>query len=115
MRPTLFADHVPDDFRTDSEWLMNMREALRVLKPILPRRCRIGNDVQGYNDCSGSVFVIEFIDSDPTPGPHPECEGRGWLYPDPPDWWPWDKAEAPKRWEGHCDAMWRAMGILEDV
>ena len=98
MRPTLFADHVPDDFRTDSEWLMNMREALRVLKPILPRRCYLLPVEDHWDECR-------------------PCEGRGWLYPEPPDWWGLDPDDGQnqKVWESQCRVFWRAMGILEDV
>ena len=45
-----------------------------------------------------------------------ECEGRGWSYPDMPDWWyepaEWER-ETP--WKAFCKDMWRTMGILEDT
>ena len=46
--------------------------------------------------------------------------GRGWLYPDPPDWWmdlwlaPHWAYDRQKFWERHCRDTWRAMGILEE-
>ncbi|KKN73808.1 hypothetical protein LCGC14_0397570 [marine sediment metagenome] len=36
-----------------------------------------------------------------------DCGGRGWLYPDPPDF------RYEFEWGTFCKYMWRAMGILE--
>ena len=78
-------------------------------------------------DCDGRGFtfsllanehgeVEERIGSDPRQCLR--CDGHGWLYPDPPEWWWKDYMQAEKTWarsawESFCDRMWRVLGMYE--
>ena len=105
MRPTQFAD----DYEADA--------ALDALERILPLRC------------PSDDFLQPLLDALP---PHTskcgegcQCEGRGWLYPDPPDFWEiaakWKQPPHyeqtflphPERWHYLCWAVWRQMRIVE--
>ena len=95
----LFAD---DDLRDD--WGLRNPEPLEALRRILPTRCpeKVPTLDAGRRQAqvSGSERAC------------PDCDGRGFLYPPMPEWWggPFDGQHA---WEGSCEDMWRAMGILE--
>ena len=96
MKPTLFADHVPDEIHSERKYWMNARAALRVLKPILPKRCPEDEALHDLHD----------------PLPHKKCGGRGWLYPDPPEGF--NETYGDIAWTLHCRIIWRAMGILNE-
>ena len=107
MRPTLFADAIPDEIHSERKYWMNAREALRVLKPILPKRCGrcLG---EGRSMEATEEFGPETLERCDT------CEGRGWLYPDMPDWWAEDWNPPDLMWRRQCTYTWRVLGILED-
>ncbi len=97
MQPTQFADDYDADF------------ALDALERILPRRCpELASHDLRYSATGGCYNDL--------------CEGRGWLYPDPPDWWGLGAegvtiSDEYQRhlWASRLEAIWRAMGILEEV
>ena len=94
MRPTLFADDVA---LMASNKLYALRRALTSLARILPTRC-VCFEAHSYRE-SPSLCI--------------SCpNGLGFEYPPMPEWWggPFDGQHA---WEGSCEDMWRAMGILE--
>ncbi len=96
MKPELYAE----DIHENDAWAY-------VLIPILPRRCLT-------DDCREGGLYDEYQGRE---GPYgvgdPVCGGRGWLYPDMPDWWEPDTRERIRvsYWQDHCDDTWRAMNI----
>ncbi len=116
MRPTLYANDIPDDLQVVGDVVpaLNGAIALRNVKRILPLRCFDSKACDPLNDDEFGVG-------------HQECDGRGFLYPDPPDWWTAgyvDEVAATMEqqhpgtlkglWEEHLRETWRAMGILEE-
>ena len=113
--PTLYAD--------DLDYLDSA--VVDTLKRILPIRCphpkcddgkvTVGapcpDDLNRSNadgpQVSCGVYHLETVD-------HDTCEGRGWLFPDMPDWW-YEPADCEREtpWKAFCKDMWRAMGIWE--
>ena len=97
MKLTLYAEDVENAAVSKAVWA----KGLDSLQRILPTRCPRENETNPAE-------------------PHgcATCERRGWLYPDPPDWWgrgtPEDYEGSGRRWEAHCWDTWRAMGILEE-
>jgi len=107
--PTLFADDITatlesrDIDAAESSW-----DAIDAVMRILPRRCP-GEEVvghkAGHDECASRIGC---------PG-CPICDGRGWLYPDMPDFM--IDAILPQAayndWHDLSETVWRAMGILE--
>ncbi len=115
MRPTLYAgDHDEGNHAT-------------ILNRVLPLRCPHPDCKEGrimvtgpcpdqkpYDNADGfeiSCLVLHWVGAD-----HNICDGRGFLYPDPPDWWERSSSGRVwiRQWEQHCTISWQAMGILED-
>ncbi len=121
MRPTLYADDVEVS-------PVAMGEAAQAARRILPHRCphpdcKEGRimvtgpcpDAKPYDNADGfeiSCLVLHWVGAD-----HNICDGRGWLYPDPPDWWDvwssYDETLVDDTWQQHLRFVYRAMGILE--
>jgi hypothetical protein len=88
--------------------------AFELPKPIRPRHCEEG--------CDGTGRTMY---DDGTTTPDPYCDGLGFLYPDPPEWWggtAWwkdlvhDFNRKPfhiSEWEAFCVAAWRVLGVVE--
>ena len=98
MKPTRFSDELPSSGRTDGE---------QMLARVLPRRC---------DGCHGTGVWTEtawsLVDTMTDPEPCEEgCDGAGFLYPDPPDWWDLDWYEPD--WDGFCELVWRVLGIVD--
>ena len=94
MKPTKFTDGFGIDGANGPWWTDRIAR-------ILPRRCSVTNPAV----------------TDKHSG-HLACDGRGFLYPDPPD--DWDAfgtanyVEEPD-WEFFCDVLWVVLGIVEDT
>ncbi len=115
MRPTLYADDrneaefqtwMPDGTLNFDHGKYNYERA-QVLDRVLPLRCPNIEDAD--HDRLGCF----------------DCDGRGFLYPDQPDWFDdtWNNLQydggpptmAPSDlWPELCEQVWRHMGILED-
>ncbi len=108
MRPTLYADTLLVNAEEHNGMLLFDNDAADALIAILPLRC----------PCDTQPTSIK---------PPVDCDGLGFLYPDPPDWWTagWvDEiaADMERRnpgtmkaeWEVHLRQTYRAMGILEE-
>jgi len=111
MRPTLYADDILGVREGERRpW----EDELEILARVLPLRC----------PCDTQPTSIK---------PPVDCDGRGWLYPDPPDWWEdlimndeflrREYTEERRRdmldtmteeWHKQLRNVWRAMGILEE-
>ena len=109
MKPTLYADDIDP---TVARGGIPVRP-YKFLMPILPRRC----DNCGARGKGLDGHVVRDCDI---------CDGRGYLYPETPEWWDWDwdgmahmgnhfyRASAIEdTWQLHLQGMWRAMGIAE--
>jgi hypothetical protein len=117
MKPTLFANEVDGDDPSAEEY----DAILDAMRRILPKRCPDCEGTGKDDICSkdgfhtGSEGKCEYNTPDPT------CEGRGFFYPDMPDWWDkepytsWGSQHTnwQEAWEGMCDDTWRAMGVTE--
>ena len=104
MKPTLFAEDVE---RQASNKLYALRKSLDSLALILPRRC------SGCHKCKPNEAWGQ-----PTSINYQNCDGRGWLYPDPPDipyYAAWKQDEASMAlWRRTLEHVWRAMGITDE-
>ncbi len=125
MKPTLFAGDPNAPLHVPNECCV----AASHVKRILPTRCP--GLPHGSPTSTDTSVIGHNVGC---------CNSRGWLYPDPPDWWVgemkivWDILErkgtkplAEKRaeieesirvakhaeWPQFCDKVWKAMGILE--
>jgi len=98
MKPTLYADDLGFD---DVSWV-------RKFARVLPRRC-------------------PGLDAMPSDHVRCECDGLGFLYPDPPDWWYQDilqsismpnegqlQVNIRQEWEIFLHDAWRVLGVIED-
>ncbi len=108
MRPTLYVTDIPDNLEVVGEVVpaLNGAIGLRSLKRILPLRCPSPPCHDGelhIYDGDGDEWRIVSKEDDPL------CEGRGWLYPDPPYWFMEDSSDW--HWMTYCETTWRAMGI----
>lgn len=87
MKPTLYAEDVAV-YPTDWE------DVGLDLARILPRRCPARTHGATANNCICGKDGC-----------------RGWLYPDPPEWWPGTFPYV--EWPEHCHRMWQLLGIVE--
>ena len=88
MKPTLYADDLDGYFG----------EAIEAIVRILPVRCPAHVETSGDY---GAGFEIACED----------CDGRGFGFPDMPDWWGVlvDGFGAEGKWHRHCEDTWRVM------
>ena len=122
MRPTLYANDTSfhcegKDASEQFKTIRMVRQAqVKAVRRVLPRRCPNELCVDGENRAVGYLCG--------------DCDGRGWLYPDPPAGWPkgqlvndgltdewmdgWRFKPSDSEWESLCMTVWFAMGILED-
>lgn len=121
MRPSLYADDLglvlPEALSDESvarlsEFLLK----LEGLQRVLPRRCPDCHGLGYENYLADTEWPDGMLTQEPDQRSHPPCEGRGWLYPDPPDWWERSSSGRVwiRQWEQHCRTSWRAMCILGD-
>jgi len=96
MKPTLYAEDV---LVMASQHLLSFPEPFDVTR-ILPRRCPNPQFYSRPQDCT-------------------TCDGLGFLYPDPPEWWMTERDlddqlnPAERTWRWFCDDVWRVLGIVE--
>jgi hypothetical protein len=104
---------VPEKAAGLVRYLEDMRDVLDAAAstvPLLRRRC----------DCTHQDGAMEGLDGWPVS--HDKCGGRGWLYPEQPDWW--HKRDFCNRsamcrkseeaWHHYCDLTWRVMRLYQD-
>ena len=89
--------------RKNIAWLEEIADKLEQFSRILPTRCPLN-----HPPVESPVLCVE-------------CEGRGWFYPDPPDWWGREIDHVTisdeyqqNLWALRLEPIWRAMGILKD-
>ena len=92
MKPTLYAEDIRDKPPARMAQLGDV-----LADRILPRRCPDGEKVLGRHMPN-----------------HLQCDGRGFLYPDPPDGKPvvrFGPIYVP--WVDWCESVWVRLGIVE--
>lgn len=99
MKPTLYAEDV-----ATSSGGAPIR-ALQAIVRTLPRRCPNTRCVDGWDSTDTALF--------PNGRDCMSCDGLGFLYPDPPEWWPPSKAALIRWREEQVPMMWRVLGIVE--
>jgi hypothetical protein len=107
-----------DDLTPDPGWEVvtiphsHQVAAIDAVRPLLRRRCPMSDGKGHHPRPAGQTADLE--------GEYTcaMCEGRGWLYPEQPDWWEGGRILAPTiraySWEEWCDGMWRVMGLYQE-
>ena len=98
----LYADHIENASVEKAAYAAGLDALARVL----PRRC------PGFKHLNGEWYLCQANDG---ASPCGGCDGRGFLYPEAPDWWDMIEHDGDllNNWERHCARTWQAMGITD--
>ena len=117
-------EHAPDDISKRGQFAWDMYTVGHTVRP--------GEWCPGGAEVKGTLADVSPIQRAPCLGTghsdytttlgnhHVECDGRGWLYPDPPKWW-WEHAklwwkdseDAEQGWHQFCDLFWKVLRMYE--
>lgn len=114
MKPTLYADDLNSLNGHCGNTAIRFERCFGIdLARVLPRRCENCDD---RGRCNGKAFrhsihIMNIHDCH-------TCDGLGFLYPDPPDWYGANSTHPERRirnWRNFLHQVWHVLGIVDET